>query len=63
MPPEGKPLTPAEIDVFKTWIAEGAEYQTHWAYRTLGLAAPAESEERGGRARSIDAFVISGSKQ
>ena len=33
MPPKkhGNPLTPAEIDVLKRWIGEGAEYAAHWA--------------------------------
>ena len=32
-PPDShKKLTPAQKDLFKRWIAEGAEYQTHWAY-------------------------------
>ncbi len=32
MPPEGKPLTGAEIDTLKRWIAEGAEWEKHWAF-------------------------------
>lgn len=34
MPPEksGKPLTSAEKAILKQWIAEGAEYQGHWAF-------------------------------
>ena len=34
MPPEKthKSLTPAQKEIFKQWIAEGAEYQPHWAY-------------------------------
>jgi hypothetical protein len=32
MPPEGKPLTAAEIDALRTWIAEGAKWETHWAF-------------------------------
>ncbi|MEQ2007970.1 MAG: PSD1 and planctomycete cytochrome C domain-containing protein [Limisphaerales bacterium] len=32
-PPDShKKLTVAQKDLFKRWIAEGAEYQTHWAY-------------------------------
>ncbi len=59
MPPEGKPLTPAEIDVFKTWIAEGAEYQTHWAYRPLVLGAPPKVKNTAAVRNPMDAFVIS----
>ncbi|MFN7561907.1 MAG: DUF1549 domain-containing protein, partial [Prosthecobacter sp.] len=34
MPPEksGKPLTSGEKAILKQWIAEGAEYQGHWAF-------------------------------
>ena len=34
MPPEDmhKPLSPAQKDLLKRWIVEGAEYQPHWAY-------------------------------
>ena len=34
MPPADshKKLTAAQKDLFKRWVAEGAEYQTHWAY-------------------------------
>ncbi|MCA9134540.1 MAG: hypothetical protein KDA45_15325, partial [Planctomycetales bacterium] len=32
-PPEtGKPLTPAERELLRQWIAEGAPWQQHWAY-------------------------------
>ncbi len=36
MPPPktGKKLTQAQIDLLKRWIAEGATWQTHWAYET-----------------------------
>ena len=35
-PPEShKKLTPQQIDLFTRWIAEGAEYQGHWAYQKL----------------------------
>jgi mono/diheme cytochrome c family protein len=34
MPPEEshKTLSPAQKDLLRRWIAEGAEYQAHWAY-------------------------------
>src|SRR5262245_20372615 len=34
MPPKkaNKPLTAAEIDVLKQWVAEGAKWSAHWAY-------------------------------
>ena len=34
MPPKksGKTLSPAEIDLLKRWVVQGAEYKVHWAY-------------------------------
>ena len=34
MPPtkSGKTLTPAQIDILRRWVAEGAPYAVHWAY-------------------------------
>ncbi len=34
MPPRegGTPLTQAQIDLLKQWIASGAEYEEHWAF-------------------------------
>jgi hypothetical protein len=37
MPPaeSNKKLSPAEIDLLKRWIAQGADYQIHWAYTPI----------------------------
>jgi hypothetical protein len=38
MPPPGsarEPLTSSQIDLLRRWIQEGANYETHWAYRPL----------------------------
>lgn len=37
MPPveANKPLTPKQIDLLKRWVAEGAQYDDHWAFRKL----------------------------
>jgi Protein of unknown function (DUF1553)/Protein of unknown function (DUF1549)/Planctomycete cytochrome C len=34
MPPDdsGRAITPAEIDVLRRWISEGAKYETHWSF-------------------------------
>src|SRR6476660_3165078 len=34
MPPKkaNKPLKPAEIEILKRWVGEGAKWSTHWAY-------------------------------
>jgi hypothetical protein len=35
MPPRGEPLTTAQVDSLRRWIASGAEWPEHWAYRPL----------------------------
>jgi len=41
-PPDAKMarLTPAEVDILKRWIDEGAPYQNHWAFAPLAPATP-----------------------
>lgn len=52
MPPSkmGKPLTDREKALLEQWVAEGAEYQGHWA-----LIAPVKPTSPG--PHSIDAFI------
>lgn len=46
-PPDShKKLTAAQKDLFKRWIAEGAEYETHWAY--VAPKSPAVPAGRNG---------------
>jgi len=41
MPPQGPSLTAEQVDVLRGWIAEGAEWPPHWAYRPLcNVAVP-----------------------
>ena len=53
MPPpdSNKKLTAAQKDLLKRWIAEGAEYQTHWAY-----AAPVKAKIPAGQ-HGVDFLV------
>jgi len=45
-PPENKkPLTAAQIQLLETWIEQGAEYQTHWAY-IPPTSSPPQSDVR-----------------
>src|SRR5476649_1129985 len=50
MPPKksGRPLKPEQIDTFRRWIAEGAEYQGHWAF--IKPERPAVPQPRSGGA-------------
>ena len=60
MPPveKGVRLTDAEIDLLRRWIAEGARYETHWAF-----VAPADPPlprviQSAWATQSLDVFVL-----
>src|SRR5207244_1297 len=60
MPPEeaGARLKPAQIDVLKKWIAQGAEYAPHWAFiKPKPAALPAVKDAKWVR-NPIDAFIL-----
>ena len=58
MPPEKKPLKPAEIDMLRRWIAEGAEYQQHWSFRPLVKPTPPTTVDSAAVHNPIDSFVV-----
>ncbi len=60
MPPaeSGLSLTPAEIDVLRRWIEQGAEFSGHWAF-VPPRKTPAPHEEGTTWARNeIDRFIL-----
>ncbi|MCE9532877.1 MAG: PSD1 and planctomycete cytochrome C domain-containing protein [Planctomycetes bacterium] len=54
MPPKksGKKLTPAETNLIKAWIAQGADYALHWSY-----VKPVRPPVPKGANHPIDAFL------
>ena len=60
MPPEGKPLTEAEVDVLRRWIDQGAEYQKHWAFVPPVKREPPQvsAENQAWVKTPIDAFIL-----
>ena len=64
-PPEsGPPLTPAEIETLRTWVAAGAGYEPHWAFVPpvrgdvpVGPAPPAVSDAPEPPRNEIDLFI------
>lgn len=58
-PPDShKELAPAQKELLKRWIAEGAEYQPHWAYiNPVRSAVPAVKNAQWTK-DPIDAFVL-----
>jgi len=60
MPPpkSGKKLTPAQIDLLKRWIGQGAPWQEHWAFvKPERPSLPKVKETRWPR-NDIDYFVL-----
>ena len=60
MPPPKthKVLSAAQKDLLKRWVAEGAEYQPHWAYITP-VRPPVPPVRDASRVRNpVDAFVL-----
>lgn len=60
MPPAkaNKSLTPAQIDLLRRWIAEGAEWQGHWAFLPP-KKAPLPAVKKAAWARTpVDAFLL-----
>jgi hypothetical protein len=55
MPPPSSPkqLTKTERDLFRRWIAEGAEYQNHWAFAPIKRPSVPTSKNTN----PIDAFI------
>lgn len=58
MPPEGKPLTEAEVATLKRWIKEGANWSKHWAYRPLVKPETPTVKDKSWPKNEIDAFIL-----
>ena len=60
MPPLGakNPLTPAEKDILKRWIAQGAAYQPHWAFIAPRQSRPPKVNNKKWPRNAIDSFVL-----
>jgi hypothetical protein len=60
MPPakSGKKLTPQQIDLLKRWIADGASWQTHWAYEAPKRPALPQVKDKRWPKNEIDNFVL-----
>lgn len=65
MPPEGDPLSTAEIDLLKQWIDQGADWppeaddvtagNSHWAYQPIVATRPPRAQTD--QAHPVDAFI------
>ncbi len=62
MPPTKlhKPLTKQQKELLKQWVAEGAEYQGHWAFiAPTAPAVPIIQNSKFKIQNSVDAFILS----
>lgn len=59
MPPAetNKPLTEQQISLLKQWVAEGAEYQDHWAFRRVERPPVPMIENDMWSRNEIDRFI------
>jgi hypothetical protein len=58
MPAGGDPLTPEQVDLFRAWIEQGAEWEEHWAFApVVSPTAPTSSEDAWAES-DIDRFIL-----
>jgi hypothetical protein len=58
-PPKAKmPLTDAQKDILKRWVAEGAEYRPHWAFVAPKRPALPEVKQQDWVRNEIDNFIL-----
>ena len=58
MPPKGKPLEKEQIDLIRRWIAEGAVWQSHWAFQPPQPKQPPAVKHETWVRNPIDAFIL-----
>jgi len=60
MPPPriNKPITPAEAEVLRRWIAQGAEYRGHWAFERVERPSVPEVRSATWARTPIDRFIL-----
>jgi hypothetical protein len=60
MPPAatGKTLSPTQIETLRRWIAEGANYATHWAYVKPVRPPVPEVKNRRWPRNALDRFIL-----
>ncbi len=59
MPQDDDPLTPEQIQTLHTWIAEGAQWEDHWAYVTPERPALPGVSDPAWPSEPLDYFILS----
>ena len=57
-PEAGHPLSPAEIELLKRWVLQGAPYAGHWAFTKPARPALPNVRQRSWPKNAIDHFVL-----
>ncbi len=58
MPPEGKPLSQHSIDLLADWIAQGAEFTEHWAFRPPRAPTIPQTVNADWATQPLDQFTL-----
>ena len=58
MPPEGDPLEPEQIALLHEWIARGAQWDQHWAFRPRSPGQKPEVQDKAWPTNPIDHYVL-----
>lgn len=60
MPPpdSGKSITPADVEMLKRWIAQGAEFQGHWSFLPAVRREAPQTRFSGNVRNDIDRFIL-----
>ncbi len=57
------PLTPAQIDLLRRWVEQGAKFDLHWAYVQPTRPALPAVKNKGWVVNAIDAFIADGQER
>lgn len=58
MPPEGPPLSKAEVEILKKWIDQGAKWEDHWAFVPPESPELPETDHEEWITNPIDQFAL-----
>ncbi|HUG91630.1 MAG TPA: PSD1 and planctomycete cytochrome C domain-containing protein [Planctomycetaceae bacterium] len=58
MPADGEPLSPREIETIRQWIAEGAVWPVHWAFRAVERPRVPRAPGAAWARTPLDRFVL-----
>lgn len=58
MPPKGDRLSAAQVEQLRRWIAQGADFEEHWAFRPLAAVPPPSIDDATWPRQPLDRFVL-----